>query len=479
MLLERALGTERFEKLAKDPVEFVRAFDREPWPYQAKIMREVTERDRNGRFTKRIAIVSTPRQNGKSTLSAWLALWRFFTDPLSPEIISVALDRESAGIILGDARRIISKSRVLYDQLDRWGLTKSTIRLKDGREWKIRSSDAVASRGLRPSTVCYDELGWSSDEGDLFQTLLAGQAAQVNPLFVITSTVGPIQAGPLWELFQKAEDPDSDVRLIYMTENLSPLITKEFLEGQKAQLPPSVFAREHENLWGSGSDAFCTADDYERAIDEEPRRSTGRAWMFIDLGWAHDESAIAISQKSDKTDIVHLEAHRPKGSGLSLDWLKGRIAELATDYGVREIEIESPQGVLMGEQLALEGLRVEILHPTQKSNMERWGSLYKALQDGTIRIPKDKLLRRQLLSLLIKSFVTGWRVVDIPSIHNDRAVAVAGATFMAAGGAVAHLPKGMVESLEQEGRFNMGKMSSGPPLEFKVRQGKSRWSGLG
>jgi hypothetical protein len=46
-------------------------------------------------------------------------------------------------------------------------------------------------------------------------------------------------------------------------------------------------------------------------------------------------------------------------------------------------------------------------------------------------LPPDPILRRQLLTLTIQENATGWRVVDVPSIHQDRAVAVAGALFMA------------------------------------------------
>ena len=163
MLLNDAIGDQAFEKMRADPVLFVSAFDRKPWDFQADILRQSLAMDENGKLTHRVVVVSMPRQNGKSTLSGWAALWRLYCDG-PQEIISVANDRSQASIILNDARRIIRNSEVLYSLIDgQWGLTKSEIRLKDGSTWLIKSADAVFSRGLRPSTIAYDELGWSPD----------------------------------------------------------------------------------------------------------------------------------------------------------------------------------------------------------------------------------------------------------------------------------------------------------------------------
>lgn len=436
-LLRDALGMRDFIAMAADPVKFVQAFDREPWVYQAANLRAILERNsKDHKFKHRIAVVSWPRQNGKSTVSAWAGLWRLYCADEKQSIITVALDRASARIILDDARQIIQNSAVLFGQVDPiWGLTKSSIRLKDGSEWKIKSADAVFSRGQRPTMVLFDELGWSSDDGALFQVLSAGMAAAENPLMIITSTVGPIQAGPLWDLFQQSED--ESILLLYDTENRSPRITQEFLDEQQGILPPTIFAREHLNKWGEGSDVYCTMEDYKRATaDYDPilPRDDGPTFAFVDLGWSHDETAIAIAKNvEDKTDIVYLRGMRGTSEmPLSLPQVEELLEHLVKMYGIREIEIESPQGVSMSQSLSLKGVNANVLHPTSKSNSERWGALYSALKNGKLRLPpKDELLRRQLVTLTIKESLTGWRVQDLPAYHNDRAVSVAGAHHMA------------------------------------------------
>ncbi len=432
------IGTDAYGAMLADPVRFVEVFDRPPWPFQQDILRHVLKLDQFGKFEKPTAVVSMPRQNGKTTLSTWAGAWRFFVDPTlhNGVVLSVALDTEGARVAFGDAVRLVKSSKVLSALLDpNWGLTRNEIRLKDGRRWLIRSAEAIRSRGLRVGMLLYDEVGWAVS-GDLFETLSASMAAQPNPLLMAVSTVGPIQTGPLWALFEAAERGDPTIRLIYHQHNLSPLISEEFLERQREILPSFVYAREHENKWGTASDVFATHEDWRRATaDGDPRRTSdnGPTFCFVDLGWVSDLTAIAIAKlDGEKVDILHLETFKGSQSDpVNLDSVRARLEGLGSLFGFKRLEIESPQGLMMSQTLKIPHCKVESLSPTLKSNQQRWGGFYRALKDGTIRLPPDLELRRELLTLTIQERATGWRVQDAPTIHNDRSVAVAGALFLA------------------------------------------------
>lgn len=426
-------------RFLSDPIAFITHFDREPWKYQSKAIRAITERNGKGTFKRRIAVFSTPRQDGKTTLSAWLGLWRLVCDPTGGDVVSVALDTKGARQLMFDARAIIGGSPKLMSLLE-GELTKSWLTLKDGREWIIRSADASMSRGLRPATVLVDELGWSADDGELFQVLLAAQAAQENPLVVVTSTVGPVQAGPLWDLFERSKVRGQKViRLLYSRKNQSPLVTKKFLKEQRAILPPSWYAREHENTWGAGSDVFCTQANWLKAIEGGSPlmdKHRGASYAFLDLSWAHDESVLTVATtRDDKKAIISMDVFAPsKGKPVDFAAVEATVRRRIEALGVRRLEIESPQGVALSQKIerSIPGVNVSILHPTAKSNAERWGALYSALRDGLIWLPKDEKLRRQLLQLTIKAGPTGWRVVEADrKLHQDRALACAGAYYLA------------------------------------------------
>lgn len=434
--LSDSIGQAAYKRMQVDPVLFIEAFETlKPWVYQQEMVRDALEHKHGGHYKYRRVIISLPRQNAKSTMSAWIALHRLYTGD-HQEIVSVANDYQQAGIILGDARRIISGSDVLYSQLDDYGLTRGEIRLTNGNRWLIKSSESVASRGLRPSLILYDELGWVSDRM-LYDTLSAGQAAQPDPQIIVTSTVGPVKDGILWELFELARAGDPSTLLIYETQNLSPLITPEYLESQRAQLPAHVYAREHMNLWGEGSEALCTETDWKRAIaDGDPRRidDPGPCMAFLDLGWVHDESVLCVMRKLESGKVGLLAMETWQGSQqapVEFGAIQVRLGELARKFHVQKLVIEAPQGYAMAQQLKLKGVNTEILSPTAKSNQDRWGALITALKNGTICLPDDARLRRQLLTLNIETGPTGWKVVDVPSVHNDRAVAVAGALYLA------------------------------------------------
>ena len=177
----------------------------------------------------------------------------------------------------------------------------------------------------------------------------------------------------MWNLFEAAEAGDPAIRLIYRTENLSALIPEEFLEDQRSILPAPVFAREHQNLWGQRSDVFCTADDWDRAIEDgDPRRDcdTGPCSLFVDLGWVKDETAIAVGKREgEKTAIIALETFQgSKGRLVSFFIGEQRIRELSKFLSVKYIEIESPQRIMLAENIQIDGVRVEVLHPHKEQS---------------------------------------------------------------------------------------------------------------
>ena len=424
-----------------DPVLFWRSFhEHAPWDFQQEDIRRMLARDENNKFEHRIAINSMPRQNSKTTISAVSASCLFFCDPEVKSVVSVALDRESARILLSDAKQLINNNDVLLDMVDpSWGMTKSSIRLKDGSTWVIKSADGRMSRGLRPQVICFHELGFSADDGDLLHTLRAGQGAQRNPIIIVTSTVSPVMAGPLWDLFQASQQGDPSILLIYRTENVSPLISKEYLDSERRQLPPGVYAREHLNEWSSGTDAYTNYEAWEIATGQgDPTRKQfgGPAYLFLDIGISADETAWAVAAKTDDgVDVISLEYMQgSKRRPLSFDRLKKRLKKTVARFGVTKMRIESYQGFALGQELHAElpNVAVKITHATSKTQNEIWSSLSDHLRNGTIRLPKDEKLRRQLLGLVVKQTPSGsWRIVDVnKKLHQDRALATAGAVLM-------------------------------------------------
>jgi hypothetical protein len=150
----------------------------------------------------------------------------------------------------------------------------------------------------------------------------------------------------------------------------------------------------------------------------------------------HDETVLACCRQDGASiEVTALEGFQGSHAHpVQFASVEARLRDMAKDLHLTRVEIESPQGIMLSQRLNIPGVTVSTVHPTAKSNAERWGALYQSLKAGTIRLPADAKLRRQLLTLTIVEGLTGWRVEDVPAIHNDRAVAIAGAVHLVTAG---------------------------------------------
>ena len=335
------------------------------WQWQI----DTLEKALSGRY--RVAGLSTPRQNGKSYMGAVAGAFVATMRPGSL-VVSVAQDADAARIILNYARKIFLGNdllaAMLVDEL------KSEISLANGSRWIIKSSEAVSSRGLSPSLVVYDELGYARDRR-LFDTLLAAQVAQEQPLLLAISTVGPRRSGPLFEI---SESEDEDVLWWHTSKNLSPLVTEKALAAQKRRMPHVVYIHEHENRWTEGKEQFVIEDDLAAVmIGEQLWDAPGPTWGFVDLGFTNDPSAAAIVQKTEfGLQCIRLETWQGSHADpIQFASLRSDILGLSQRFNCTAWQVEAWQGVLLSQELDGMGLDVTLLHPTAKSHRERWGHL--------------------------------------------------------------------------------------------------------
>jgi phage terminase large subunit-like protein len=156
----------------------------------------------HGQFIHTLGGISVPRGDGKSFAGAAVGAWRFLFGPQPQQVLSVALNTEGARIVLDHSKSIIRSHPVLESMVEI--RTDDLLHRETDSWWKIRSREHTSSRGMHPSLILYDEVGWAQDD-ELFASLLAAQASVRDPLFLVISTVGKRKAGPLWTLKELAE----------------------------------------------------------------------------------------------------------------------------------------------------------------------------------------------------------------------------------------------------------------------------------
>jgi len=383
-----------------------------------------------GRFVHRLAGVSVPRGDGKSWAGAAFGLWRLLAGRPGTDVISVALDREGARVVVDHARTIIRSTPALQDDVidER---ANALLVPATGSRWTVAARDHEDTRGRHPDLVVYDEAGWAADD-ELFASLLAGQASVPDPLFLVVSTVGRRQAGPLWKVKQLAES-DPTVLWRWCGHNRSPLVTQEFLERQRRILMPSQFAREHQNAWVDAADSFTSAAEVDAAMSHGwTQQRDGRPEhvyeCFVDLGVVSDPTVIGVGHHEGPLAVVDalLTFQGSRETPVQLVTIEQALRDLAARFRLQRIRIESWQGISAVQSLQRIGLPVELFAPTAKAHADEWPVLAQRLSSRTLVLPPHERLREELLGLVVELGPQGVRVVDRGGVHQDHAVAVRG-----------------------------------------------------
>jgi hypothetical protein len=409
--------------------DFCERFDLRLYPWQREAFGAATQRASH-RFVHPLAGISAPRGDGKSYGSAAVGVWRLVAGPPGCDIISSALDLDGARVVLDHARAIIRRDTTLAAAIDI--RANSLLYRAANSRWTITSREHTASRGRHPDLVLYDEAGWARDD-ELFSSLLAGQASVCDPLFIVTSTVGRRQSGPLWSIKELAEEGDATVYWWWHSENRSPKVTRAYLDRQRRILLPVQYAREHQNQWVDAADSFTSAAEVDAAMahgwTQRPFGEPGRGYEgFVDIGLVNDPTVIALGHAEGSLVFIDVlrtfEGSRAKP--VQLRDIERAVGDLSSAFQVRRWRIESWQGVAAVQSLQRLGFRVELFAPTAKAHAEEWPILAQRLSARTIVLPRHERLRNELLNLTVDLGPQGVRVIDRGRVHQDHAVAVRG-----------------------------------------------------
>lgn len=181
-----------------------RRFKLRPW--QREIIEALYATNSDGRRVKRSALISLPRKCGKTTLSAALALAHL----VGPEaerrgqIVSAAADRAQAAILYNEMRAMIMANPRLADRVVIRDFNKTIEDTVSGSIYTALSADARKAHGLSPSFCVMDELAqWPGR--DLYDALVSGGGARLEPMFVTISTKSPDENSVMSELVRYAE----------------------------------------------------------------------------------------------------------------------------------------------------------------------------------------------------------------------------------------------------------------------------------
>jgi hypothetical protein len=235
-------------KLALDRVVFARALGLEPDGWQEQLLRSSSDR----------MLLNCSRQSGKSTMTAVIALHRALYHPGSLILCLAPALRQSQelfGKVLGFYRDL---GRPVSAQAER----KLSLELENGSRIVTLPGSEKTIRGFSgTSLLVVDEAARVEDE--LYYAVRPMLAVSGGALMMLSTPYGKRgifyeewTSGRGWERY---EVPASQC----------PRISREFLEEERACLPPFIFRQEYECSFEESEDQVFSSELIDRAVTSE------------------------------------------------------------------------------------------------------------------------------------------------------------------------------------------------------------------
>ena len=160
------------------------------------------KRKADGTRRYRKAYIEVPRKNGKSTLSAGLALYLTVADDeAGAEVYSAAADRDQAAIVFDVAKSMVGANEELEGMVECF--RRSMVVRRTASSYKVLSADAPTKHGLNAHGIIFDELH-AQPNRELFDVLTTSTGARVQPLEIYITTAGYDRHSICWEQHEYA-----------------------------------------------------------------------------------------------------------------------------------------------------------------------------------------------------------------------------------------------------------------------------------
>jgi hypothetical protein len=235
-------------RLALDRVAFAKRLGLKPDPWQEDLLRSTSER----------VLLNCCRQSGKSTMTGIVALHRALYHPGSLILCLAPALRQSQelfGKVLGFYRDL---GRPVKSAAER----KLSLELDNGSRIVTLPGSEKTIRGFSgTSLLVLDEAARVEDE--LYFAVRPMLAVSGGALMMLTTPYG--KRGVFYEewtsehRWERYEVPASQC----------PRISEEFLEEERASLPPFIFRQEYECSFEETEDQVFTTDMIDRAVTDE------------------------------------------------------------------------------------------------------------------------------------------------------------------------------------------------------------------
>jgi phage terminase large subunit-like protein len=397
--------------------------------WQQNLLIELLSERPDGRLKHRQALVGMPRKNGKSSLTAPLALEHVLFGPMGSEVYSCAADKEQAKIVFGTAKRMVELDPQLSQVLNTYRdvIENPTT----GSVYRALSSEAYTKEGLNPSLVIFDEVH-AQPNRELWDVMSLALGARREPLMIGITTAGVIydttgEESLCYGMYLHGKDVARG-----MIED--PTFYFAWWESEKDYKDPNAWREANP-----GFDDIVSAEDFESAVIKTPEPEfrtkrlnqfvgtmnawlPGNAWnarksdrkiddtpviMGFDGSYNNDSTAIVIASIEPKPHIQTVAVwERPKNA--TEEWqvpileVEDKIREVCKTFTVKKIYCDPYRWARTMQILLSERLPVEEFPQTPERMIKATDSFYKAVMTGMLTHDGNPTMARHQDNAVLK-----------------------------------------------------------------------------
>ena len=359
----------------------------------------------------RTAYIEVPRKNGKSTLSAGLALYLLFADgEPGAEVYSAAADTDQARIVFEEAQRMVESSPALsqHGKVFR----RSIIVQSERSTYRVISADAHTKHGFNAHGIVFDELH-AQPNRELWDVLNTSTGARRQPLMIMITTAGVYDPESIcWEQHEYArqvldgtleddsyfayiaaadetDDWTNPITWAKANPGLGVTIKLDYLEGEckRAINSPAyqnTFRRLHLNQWTAQEERWLDIMAWNACKRDRPNLLGRVCFGGLDLASTTDIAAYVLCFPPDSEGDPYWL--------LPFFWIPGanlidraRRDRVPYDAWVRDGYINTTPGDVIDYDYIEQTIRQLALdYEIQETAFDRWGAtrIYQKLEEA-------------------------------------------------------------------------------------------------
>jgi phage terminase large subunit-like protein len=261
-------------------------------PWQVRFLSGLLAVDADGRFLHRVGLVSTARQQGKTTalkalIGTALTEWPVMRG--GPITLVSTAHRLDTAVELFHGLADILEARFGAKPSRAYG--RNEVKMPDGSRWLVKAAGPSAFHGISADVCIADEI-WDISAEAIDQALVPTMRARRNPLFLMVSTAGT-EASRVFQRYREqglrsidqgkrgalyfaewSPPPDLDPMTVaaweYANPSLGTTLDLETIQAEAQSPDRAAFLRASVNLWVASDRGWIAPGVWPALVIDQP-----------------------------------------------------------------------------------------------------------------------------------------------------------------------------------------------------------------